>query len=96
MPADNDDNGRPASARRIEQAANNAFLQLAARFGIVIIMTVALPMGAWLGSRLIETLDMLVVKLDDNMIATDRRFDAVENRVTKIEVEVENDRDRPR
>ncbi len=48
---------------RMKSAAESALLQLAARWGIVAICTVAMPLGAWMGARLVETLDRVAEKV---------------------------------
>ena len=53
-------NGTYGHGQRLQAAAENALLQLVARWGIVAICAVALPTGAWIGSRLIGTLDKVV------------------------------------
>lgn len=48
------------NGERLQKAAESAVLQLVARWGIVGICAVALPAGAWMGTRLIDTLDKVV------------------------------------
>ena len=53
-------NGPSGNGQRLQAAAENALLQLVARWGIVAICALALPVGAWMGNRLIGTLDKVV------------------------------------
>lgn len=48
------------NGERMQKAAEGALLQLAARWGIVGICAIALPAGAWMGTRLVTSLDKVV------------------------------------
>lgn len=45
---------------RFQAAADGAVLQIVSRWAIIAICAVALPAGAWIGGRLIGTLDKVV------------------------------------
>jgi hypothetical protein len=45
------------NGQKMQQAAESVLLQLVARWGIVGICAVALPAGAWVGTRIVSTLD---------------------------------------
>ncbi len=47
------------SEATINRVADNVFMQIAARGGIIILTFVALPFGIWAGGRAIETIDKL-------------------------------------
>lgn len=55
----------PGNGRSVQKAAESAILQLAARVGIVVLMTICLPFGAWVGSRLVTSLDRLTDSVSD-------------------------------
>lgn len=52
------------NGEKAQRAAENAVLTLVARLGIIGICSVALPVGAWMGARLVTTLDKVVEKVD--------------------------------
>ncbi len=47
------------NGQRFEQAAESAALKLISRWGMVGIMTIALPIGAWMANRLVSSMDKL-------------------------------------
>lgn len=53
----------------LQRAAEGAFLQVAARYGIVLICAIALPAGAWIGTRLVGQLDEVAKVV--NVLSTD-------------------------
>lgn len=59
------ENSNPnGNGQRLQAAAEGALLQLVARWGIVAICAIALPAGAWMGSRIIGSLDKVIERVD--------------------------------
>ena len=53
----------------LQKAAENALLQVAARWLVIAICATALPTGAWLGNRVVSTMDLIISKVD--VLSTD-------------------------
>lgn len=55
----------PQNGDKIQMAAESALLQLASRWGVILMISTALPAGAWMGTRIIDQLDKQGVQLEE-------------------------------
>lgn len=63
----------------MQKAAEGALLQLVARYGIIGICAIALPVGAWVGNRLVSQMDKVADRVeglttDMAVVKTDIRY----------------------
>lgn len=49
---------------RMQRAAEGATLQVLSRYAIIAICAIALPTGAWMGARIIGSLDKVIDRVD--------------------------------
>jgi hypothetical protein len=74
---------------RLRAAADSAVLALLARVGIAVLMTLVLPLGAWMGSKIVGSfeskLDAILTKQD---VQTDK-LNELDTRVTRVETRLD-------